>query len=239
MANVADQIPDPYGLLRRLDDLEREVRELRASRGSSAPAFRGGAFRLLDDAGAPRFAAGHVDLDGSVGGDTSAYGVFVFGDDGAMALMVQEGYAGISYPANLVPLHPPTPAGVTSGTFQTIVEGSVLFPAHEVLYVEGSVTTPAGTTGELRLTEGYSGTSTDALVIPSDTNSVYLFRWVHPGPSGLYDGDPHVTPNLFVGLQARRTGGAGNLTVYPPRSAELTSRFVHRTAATNGDPVLL
>lgn len=232
--------PGPDWLVREVRELRRELEELRSARASSATSFQGGVFRLLDDSGDLRFAAGHVTKTGGIDslGDLAAYGTVLLSDDGAVVLLVQEGFRGISYPANLVPFHRPAPEVVTSATFVTVFEAAVLFPAHEVLYLEGSVQTDVGTTGELRVTEGFTGQDTDALTLPSGTNGGYLFRWTHPGPSGLYDQGAHDTPNVFFGLQARRTGGAGSVFVYPPRVAELTSKFIHPTAADNGNPQL-
>jgi hypothetical protein len=239
MANVADQIPPgPDWIARRLDDLERQVRELRAARASSATSFKGGAFRLLDADGNPRFAAGQVALDGTIGGATSAYGVLEFADDGAIVHMVQEGYRGLVYPHADIPLHKPDPTQVTSATFVQVVEVTVPFPAHEVVWLEGAVQTPAGTTGELKIVEGFSGQATDVLTIGSDTNGSYNFQWLHPSDVGLYDASSHPVNHLFLGLQARRTGGIGDLTVYPPRIAQLTSRFLLPDAATDGNPSL-
>jgi hypothetical protein len=39
-----------------------------------------------------------------------------------------------------------------------------------------------------------------------------------------------------VAVHARRVSGAGNVLVYPPLIAELTSRFLVADAATNGTP---
>lgn len=227
----ADLAAEVKELKRRLDNLERSPRLPFSS-------TRGGAFIFQDTSGNVRRAMGNVTLDGSIGGITAAYGDFLYGDGGAIIIMAREGDRGVVYPDLDIPLHSPASVNVTSGTFQTLWESYTNFPAHEVIHIEMAVQSDAGTTGEIRLIENASNQVTSVASIPAAYNGVVGFEWLHPAPTGLYD--PRVRPaaNMALGVQVRRTAGAGNVIAFPPRQAHYSSKFMHPNAATNGHPVV-
>jgi hypothetical protein len=235
--NVVDlRPPGSDWITRELVNLRREVNELRAARGLSSSATQGGAFIFQDSGGDPRWTLGNVNLDGTINGVTGAYGIFAFGDDGQIVLAAREGDRGLVYPATPFPFHDATSKTVTSGTFTGLWEAFVTFPAHEVLSVNLAVITDAGTTGEVKLVDTLGGNETDVASIPDGYNGRVGFHWLHPAPCGLYDPRPGRVGDLSVAVHARRVSGAGNVLVYPPLIAELTSRFLVADAATNGTP---
>jgi hypothetical protein len=109
---------------------------------------------------------------------------------------------------------------VTSGTFVGTFQCSISEVVKDSVFVQFAVLTPAGTTGEVRL-QGASlaGTPvTDVAVIGSDSFVNVKFAWLVPAFTvGL-------TAVRFV-VQARRTGGAGNVTVFVPNSFMQVSGF--------------
>lgn len=218
-------------LKRRLDNLERSPKVPFSS-------TRGGVFSFLDEDGNLRFALGNeTGLDGSINGITTVYGAFGHGDGNAIAFALREGDRGLTYPIFPVPLHDVVSKVVTSGSFVGLWECNVDFPALEVLNIRGAVQSDVGTTGELRIVDSFSGINTNVLTIPSNTNSAYSFEWIHPASVGLYDDRPRLG-GLALAVHARRTGGAGNLTVFQPSTAELTSIFLVPSATSTGHPQL-
>jgi hypothetical protein len=213
--------------------------DLRAARGLSSSSTRGGAFIFQDSGGDPRWTLGNVGLDGSISGVTVAYGVFAFGDDGQLILMAREGDRGLVYPAQPFPFHDNAAKTVTSSGFTALWEARINFPAYEVLYVQAAVITPSATTAEIKLVDSIGGNETDVVAVPANSNGYAQFWWLHPAPCGLYDPRTDRVPNLFVTLQARRVSGAGNVSVFPPQTTELTSRFFLPDAATDGAPLLI
>jgi hypothetical protein len=226
-------------ITRELADVRREVNELRAARGLASSATQGGAFIFQDSDGDPRWTLGTVNLDGSISGVTGAYGIFSFGDDGAIILAAREGDRGLVYPAQPFPFHDLASKTVTSGTFAGLWEALVNFPAYEVLQVRMAVICPAATTAEVRLIDSLRGNTTDVAAVPASFNGYVQFAWLHPAPCGLYDPRPDRVPNLFAAVQARRVSGTGNVLVFPPQTAELTSRFFLPAADATGVPTLL
>lgn len=126
------------------------------------------------------------------------------------------------------PLLPPIPSFqfpiVTGGdllnVFLAVVTTQAAFHAMQEARLERVVRTAintyavyasdVGTTGEFRLTmTGNAGSvSSDVVPIPSGANAVQRLRWLHGYP--LWD-----ETDVRVAIEARRTGGAGNLYVFP------------------------
>lgn len=98
---------------------------------------------------------------------------------------------------------------VTSGTFVPTMHANYPFISQPVLNLWVVVTSDAGTTGEVRIREFYSGAVTDALVIPGSANNFCTFQWLHGVPLG--------DTQCEFQIQARRTAGAGDFRVYAPR----------------------
>lgn len=217
-------------LRRRLDALERSPRLPWSS-------SQGGSLRVIDPTQALRLLAGNVTFDGSIGGVTDAYGVFAYGDDQTLAAGVRQGDRGLAYPTRSVPMSDPAAAiTVTSAGFVDTWAGAVNAPGSEVATVVVGVATDAGTTGEVQLYDIYSASGTNAAVVGSSANGYARFEWLHPATTGLYDSRAGRAQTLRLAVRARRTSGTGNLYLYPPATAELTSRYLVPTAATTGNP---
>ena len=229
----------PPSLAAEIADLRRRLNNLERSQRLPFSSTRGGAFLFFDDSGNRRKAMGNVNLDGSIGGITTAYGEFEYGDGGAIALAVREGDRGIMYPEMEIPHHTPTSINVTSGSFLTLWESYQHFPAYEVVFVEMAVITDAGTSGEVRLFENGNNQATSVASVGAAFNGTVQFEWLHPAHTGLYDPRAQPSTNLLLAVQARRTGGAGNVIVFPPRHMRMTSKFIHPDAATDGHPVVI
>jgi hypothetical protein len=223
-------------LERRIRALEQQVLELQAGRKLAAASFRGGAFRFLDDEGDPRHVLGNVELSGEIGGELTAYGDFMYGDEGAIILGGREGDRGLMYPPVPQPLTDPTAKVITTGTFTTQWEGRLDFPAHEVFYVSGAAATDAGTVAEIRLHEGFTNTNTSPATVASGASITYQFGWLGPWTTGLYDPRDRDTSSGFMAVQARRVSGSGSLFIWPPQTAVWTSRFLIPSADTSGAP---
>jgi len=231
----------PPSLAAEIADLKRRLNNLERSQRLPFSSTRGGAFLFLDDGGGPRLVLGNasVDDDGLIT-PQAVYGVVGHGDDATIGLLLKQGVRGLAYP--IIPI-PMTKAGdlvaVTSGTFVTLFETTVDFPAEEVIVAVHAVVTDAGTTGEVRLRDTSSGTTTSAQSIPAAYSGVATFKWLHPSLAGLNDQrfvtESRVAP-LAVEVQARRTGGAGNVNVYASSRVFQASVLLYPDAATNGNP---
>ena len=87
---------------------------------------------------------------------------------------------------------------------------------HTGLKVSVPWTTDSGTSGELRLTlPGAANSPTSPKTLAASSSGVAVFTWLHGWV-------PYVGSGLFVYIEARRTGGAGNVNVgYPQGGAIL------------------
>jgi hypothetical protein len=243
---------------RRVRALEAAIVELRAARverafirsgqfqwadtafdhTNSAIAQQGGSSRWLDDSGRPRRVVGHVGTDGDVD-PAEVWGDHVLRADGALLHGYTDADQGWAYPG--MPLHvvkqnPPFSSVASSGTFATLWMARVDHPAHEVVTLAGTATADAGTSGQLRLREGYTGDTTAVLSIPSGATGWWRFAWVHPAECGLYDPREGRLAALEVRVEGRVSGGAGSISVQEPEYAMLSSLLVDYDAATNGSP---
>ena len=227
----------PPSLAAEIAELKRRLNNLERSQRLPFSSTRGGAFLFLDDDGNTRKTLGNVNLDGSIGGVTAAYGEFMRGDGGALIFMTREGERGMVYPEVTLPGRALTPTfdlTITSGTFTSYWEYRNVFPAYEVFNLIMQCATDVGTTGEVRLLCG--ATATSVATIPSNGNGEVHFEWLHPAPTGLYDPRARPEGNLVVGVQVRRASGAGNVYIDQPYEAKLTSKLFLGSAATNGNP---
>jgi hypothetical protein len=230
----------PPSLAAEIADLQRRLNNLERSQRLPFSSTRGGAFVFLDSNLNHRLDMGSVAVDGSIGnGDTTPYGVFIRGDGGGFVVGTRAGDRGLIAPNIPMNMHDPFSKVVTSGTFVSLYESICFFPAHQVVHVQAAVIVDAGTVGEVKLVEGFTSTATSVLNLPAGTNSRLDFEWLHPASVGLYDSQAVTTTALWVQMHVRRVSGAGNVTVYYPDPSELTSKFLHPNAATNGHPTLV
>lgn len=119
---------------------------------------------------------------------------------------------------------------VTSGSFVPTMHANYPTISQPVLNVWVAVTTDPGTTGEVRLSEFYSGAVTDVIPVGASANNFASFEWLHGvDPGTLFE----------FRIDARRTSGAGNFRVYGPRRVCFEDVTMFPGAAENGNPVLL
>lgn len=100
---------------------------------------------------------------------------------------------------------------VTSATFVPVYTAQFGQVTHQGLQAFVTATTPVGTTGEIRLSIT-GGATTSPIVIPSgEPGAIQEFRWLHG--VALNVGPVSIT------VEARRTAGAGAVTVWNPPDA--------------------
>jgi hypothetical protein len=120
---------------------------------------------------------------------------------------------------------------VTSGTFVPTAHVELPVFYGEVLNLRLVVATDASTTGEVRLRQEISGATTSAAVLSVGGVQKFVnFEWLH----GVHLGD---TYEHFM-VEARRTGGAGNVNVYYPRRSILSTPLRFPTANSTGNPTV-
>jgi hypothetical protein len=116
---------------------------------------------------------------------------------------------------------------VTSGTFAVTWEVGISQIVNDSLYVELTVVTAAGTTGEVRLkAASIAGPPVTAVAsIPAGVQRFVKFAWLVPD---LPIGDN----GLLFQVEARRTAGAGAVNVFYPDSFMAVSGFQFDADAT-------
>lgn len=144
------------------------------------------------------------------------YGILVLDADGVTARL-QADERGLLTPYLAAPFVAATGdfLPVTSATFVATHLAQIEQITHEGLYCWVTATSDAATTGEMRLRNVSTGAVTDAVSIPAGSGGTqYQFRWLHGsalsfGPAGFE-------------VQARRTGGAGDVNIYRPPGVWMT-----------------
>lgn len=210
-------VPLPDDLLRRLEELERRIRDLETAPRATHTSVRGGSFTVLDDAGNEVVvlngsglrvydAAGvlRAALGGFGGGD---YGSQVWDAAGGLRFSVlNDGYHDPWIP------HAMIPAGAfvstTSAAFTPMHQGKVELITHLGVSVSVIGAADAGTTGEFRLRNADTGAVTAAISVAAGTSLGQTFQWLHGSALG---GGP-----VRFDVEGRRTGGAGNFHIYQP-----------------------
>jgi len=205
-------------------DMERRLKVLEHSPALPFSSSRGGRVRLLDSDDNLMTVFGRFS-DGS----NEFQGFVMYDVNGEPMIMVRSDREGIIHPlvqAVFVPSNSFTP--VTSGTFVTTHRLNPISIYYDVLRVAVQVGSDAATTGEVRLREVNSGLTTTALATTAGTIQLGVFEWLHGVTPGSGNGD-------FV-IDARRTGGAGNINVYMPNEAAFTSSAIFPLADSVGSP---
>ncbi|MFG1847769.1 hypothetical protein [Micromonospora carbonacea] len=247
MGVLGDIAISPGDIMRRLRDLERQVRELLAGRRLEAASIGrggvtvkdGGAIRVRDTDGSLLVWMGNLgnDLRGSVlyrAGGSAALGVFGTGTGGDVGfigmydrsgnpIVTDDVLSGRGLARPFIPLQVnevsvPT-ATTTSGTFTDVAVGMVSVQ-HPVMYAYLLVRASDVTTaGEVRLALQGVG------IGPTVTVDAGAYVYTSVGPFALTDPPPYgVIRGLSV--QARRTAGAGTIGVRVMSIMGLESAFV-------------
>lgn len=102
---------------------------------------------------------------------------------------------------------------VTSGTFDTQYQSVVTWLPTTAVKVDVAVGTDAGTTGEVRLQINHGGTLYNSSAISVPAASAPDYRTFKMDLDGL---SVPIGTTFFANVQARRTGGAGNVNVFEP-----------------------
>lgn len=104
---------------------------------------------------------------------------------------------------------------VTSGSFVSTHEALVELIQSKAVRVRIPWTTDGGTTGEVRLF--LNGSATNVRSLSAGGSGEAEFKWLHGATLG--------TGPQFFQIQARRTGGAGNVNIYMPLGLTVGSNF--------------
>jgi len=188
----------------------------------------GGGIRLRDRTGTTRaFFGDFSDPDTS-----SRYGISLYDAKGDTIFAIDSAEEGMLYPQQYAQWIVPTPQVVTSGSFVTVAEVGIQLLNHDVIRTDASMQVDAGTTAEVRIRDVYSGAVTNTLAVAGSANGSVLCEWLHPFSVGWGDSNPSV--QMFLQWEVRRSAGAGNVTVYPPRGIVLGNRrfFTGESAST-------
>lgn len=209
---LADQ---PDTLARWMADMERRMRTQETATRAALTSITDAAgkelvrldkdgIKIYDAAGLLRARFGYINA--SVG-----YGLSVFDAAGGLRFEVND--QGHRDPWLDHPWRPSTPlyVPVTSGTFVDVFECRVDLITHGGVASWVQWATDAGTTGEVRLLLAASTSS--AVTLAAASSGVQQFKWLHGQALGT-------GPALFK-IQARRTGGAGNVNIYPAAGCQM------------------
>jgi hypothetical protein len=171
--------------------------------GNQIARLDGTGVRVFDNTGQVRSLMGFINA--SVG-----YGFRVRDASGGLrASVVDNGWHDpwLSHPWRAVIT--PQRQSTTSGSFQTLWTSSVQLITHGGAAVDLAWVTDAATTGELRM-QTASGNTT-AVSLPAGSSGGVQYRWLHGSPLG--------SGPVGFNIQARRTGGGGDVHLDAPFSA--------------------
>jgi hypothetical protein len=247
-------------LLRRVEALERQVRELQAARvirsslsggefawadssftrtDGSTVEQQGGWQRWKDAAGTVRRGVGYVDRTGQDNAG-ALWGDWAMDQYGALGMGMASTWRGLAYPPVYLSPHRPDVPGVapavTGTTWTTMWKMRADDTAMEVVELAGWAEVPVGSNGQLRLMEWFSGqTLTSVIDVLGNTHGWWRFAWLHPGAVGWGD-DRGRDVQVEINVQGRVSVGSGSLLVWPTEIALLSSRMVITDAASDGHP---
>lgn len=192
---------DPYDISGQFSDIKRQLHSL-----STGAMLRNAS--MSDPDGVGRVYIGLLP-DGD-------YGIEVRNADGVTVYLAES--AGVVYPREALQITKWGDAvAVTDGAFSIIWGMVSAYATADAVQVQAYILADAATTGEARLTVNLGGTPVTAVQsIPAASGAFYEWKWDVPG---MVAG----TGPIVVGLEARRTSGAGNVNVYPPIQAYMTT----------------
>lgn len=238
-------VPTPANLLAELADVKRRLRAIETAPQAPNRTQRGGSFRLIPQDGDP---ASLFTFGGYPNPDTGAdeFGVTGYDSKGDIVFALGEADEGLIFPHLYTPWKPAAGASplsgsgglktVTTGSYESVFETYCEIPAHDSLYVLFAYATDGGTVGRVYLDSGTPG-QTAAIDLPAGSSGTVRFNWRHPFSVGWGDSDTDAT--AFVQLMARRSSGAGNVSIYWPFVACWRNRrFANGTDAADGNPTI-
>lgn len=170
---------------------------------------------VLDAVGTLRVRAGYIDA-------SAGYGVKVRSPAGGTLFNATDD--GLRFPALNTPWIPQLTAftgvftPITDASFVNVYQSEWSQITHLGFAATVVCTSDAGTTGEFRISADAGGTTSSVTVPAASASTMQAFEWLH----GL---SLNTGPTSFR-VQARRTGGAGNINVYLPARASLVDNTV-------------
>lgn len=229
--------PEIGGLLRKITDLEERLQRLERGNPLAGSLPPGESIEVLDPAdGSSLVKLGDLDTLGvgasfrdAAGTLVTAIGQLTTGS-GAMVGSEPDGNAtntfflatsaGLVYPWITHSWYKANDAvNITAGAFTTAFHCRVELVQGSQAMVNVIVNSDVGTTGEFRLRHTVSGTTTSTVTIPSGTQVDQAFRW-ELGSNMVVGTGPHVFQ-----IEARRTGGAGNVYIFAPGSLSISAQL--------------
>lgn len=165
---------------------------------------------------------------------TTAVGTFDLSDlvpSAAVPLMPAPSAASVSVTANV------TNSFMVGSTFAEIYDAVMLWIPYDSIYIAVPWATDAGTTGELDLADLNSGASpgthSTAYTLPANSAGYVGMAWKHGRALGLAQRQLDGTGLFRPAIRARRTGGAGNVSIFVPHEFLLCQSYL-TGATTNG-----
>jgi hypothetical protein len=153
------------------------------------------------------------DLRTRIGEIASNYGMQVL-DAGGTVERLRVDERGFVQPYFAHPWYDPTTyKTTTSATFEPIYRSQIELITSLGVYAWIFATGDAATTGEIRLRNATSGTTTDAVAVPAGGSAFQQFRWLH--------GEELSSGPIVFDVEARRTSGAAGVNVYMPAALTL------------------
>ncbi len=214
--------------------LERRIAELEGRNPTAAGSIvRSGRFTVATADGDPLVELGTIDIPALIGDSTVDEGIRVQDQAGRVLFLATRTHGQV-YPLRQVEWRVPAQStAVTSGTFSTVYQAVPSRWPSDAFRFTGAVQTPAGTEGEVQLEvvgPGGSPTFTTAVLpIPESTDGYAIFE-VDLAANGI-----EINDAFFVNLQARRTTGSGDVSVFEPLPLESWDTQI-LGASVDGDP---
>jgi hypothetical protein len=198
---VADDPALPPNLARDLAEIRRRLKNVESANRLQSSSVRGGAMLVLDDDGNSIVYMGRL-----IGTND---GLQVDGDGGATGMMHVSSQIGWAQPYLMTStfVRPTEAETVTSGSFVDAWLAKAEQNLSEHVRFTCAVATDAATTAEVRFT--VAGTPIGDTLVLAGSHSAY-HEFAAPTGGVLFAGP------YWMALQARRTGGAGNVYVYRP-----------------------
>lgn len=202
--------------------IEQRIDKLETARRLPNSSMSGGTFELTSEDGHPKLL--FFGTVASSGDGAPLYGVQINDAKGDVVFAVDESVNGIVYPQFYGQWTVPQAQSITNSSFVTVAECSYGAFAHDVMVADAAIVVPAGTTAEVRVFDNANSISTNTLSVSASGN--VRLNWLHPYKVGWGDDRPGRPQTAFLQWQVRRSGGAGTILAFPPRSLTfLSSRF--------------
>lgn len=193
-----------------LAEIFRRLHALETASPMRRTSMTEGTTRFLDGGGQERVSVGII--------STGDYGFEVMNEAGLPVYRADSD--GVSYPRQPLQMFKAGDyVSVASGTFTRTWNLVCSYATGDAVQVQVYLLADAATTGEAQLTVNLGGSPVTAIqAIPAASGAYFEWKWA---PPGLVVG----TGPIQVGLEIRRTSGAGSVYAYPPNQA------FHSTAA--------